>query len=119
MTKDIAIRGIPDEVVAQIDSIKGDLSREEFIRQKLAQIAEAGEVPPPRHGKGLRAFTPTGGKVRIVQYIETVGGGAAKLSQEEFSAYQRARLLADPRNGGKWQEAQAILEKAGFEVFWD
>lgn len=119
MTKDIAIRGIPDEVVAKLDQLKGNLSREEFIRQKLAAIAETGEVPPPRFGKGLRASTETGGKVRIVQYIESVGGGASELSQEQFSAYQRARLLADPRNGSKWQEAQAVLEAAGFEVFWD
>lgn len=119
MAKDIAIRNIPDEVIAALDELRGKTSREEFIRQKLAEIAEAGEVPPPRFGKGLRASTPTGGKVRIVQYIESVGGGASSLSEEQFAAYQRARLLADPRNGGKWAEAKAILEEVGFEVFWD
>lgn len=119
MAKDIAVRGIPDEVIAKLDQLRGDTSREEFIRQKLAEIAEAGEVPLPRFGKGLRASTPAGGKVRLVQYTEGVGGGASNLSQEQFEAYQRARLLADPRNGGRWQEAKQVLEAEGFEVFWD
>lgn len=119
MTKDIAVRGIPDEVIAALDELRGKTSREEFVRQKLAEVAEAGEVPPPRFGKGLRAFTSTSGTVRIVQYTESVGGGASSLSEEQFAAYQRARLLADPRNGGKWQEARQVLEAAGFEVFWD
>jgi len=119
MTKDIVIRGIDEEVVAMLDQLRGDTSREEFIRRKLAEIAAAGEVPPSRHGKGLRAFTPTGGKARLVQYIESVGGGAAQLSEEEYAAYQRARLVAHPRNGGKWAEAKRLLDEAGFEVFWD
>ena len=119
MTRDIAIRGIPDEVVAKLDQLRGDESREGFIRQKLAEIAEAGEVPAPRFGKGLRASTPTGGKARLVAYTADVGGGASNLSQEEFDAYQRAKLLAAPANGGKWGEAREVLEAAGFEVLWD
>lgn len=119
MTRDIVIRGIPDEVVAALDQLRGDESREGFIRRKLAEVAEAGEVPPLRFGKGLRASTPTGGTARIVQYTEGVGGGASRLTEGQFAAYKRARLLADPRNGGKWQKAKEVLEAAGFEVFWD
>ena len=119
MARDIAVRGIPDEVIAALDQLRGDTSREEFIRQKLAEVAEAGEVPAPRFGKGLRAFTPTGGKARLVAYTADVGGGASNLSQEELAAYERAKLLAAPANGSKWDEAKAILEAAGFEVFWD
>lgn len=116
---DIVIRGIPDEVVARLDQLKGDGSREAFLRRKLSEIADAGEVPPPRIGKGIRAFTPSGGKVRIVNYRESTGGGASNLGQKEFDAYQRASLLVDSRNGGKWQEAIEVLQGAGFEVFWD
>ena len=116
---DIIIRNVPDEVVHQLDVLSGNLSREEYLRQRLAEIAEIGAVPQLRHGQGIRAFTPTGGKVRLVTYIESVGGGASGLSQEQFDAYKRARLLADPRNGGDWAKARAALEAAGFEVFWD
>lgn len=116
---DIIIRNLPNEVVMGLDSLKGDLSREEFLRRKLAEIVEAGEVPTLRHGQGLRGFAPSGGKVRLVQYVESVGGGATNLAQEEFDAYKRARLIADPRNGGDWAKVRDILVKAGFEVLWD
>jgi len=116
---DIIIRNLPGEVVHGLDSLKGDLSREEFLRRKLAEIVEAGEVPTLRHGQGLRAFAPSGGAVRLVQYVENVGGGASGLTRDEFDAYKRARLVADPRNGGDWAKARETLVKAGFEVFWD
>jgi len=106
---DILIRSIPKEVVAQLDSIKGQLSREEFLRRKLAEIAEIGEVPQVRrHNQGLRGFTEGGGTVRLVQYTASIGGGATNLTQEQFAAYQRAKLIADPRNGGNWQQAKEI-----------
>jgi len=115
----ITIRNIPEEVLAQIDAIKGSLSREEFLRRALAEIAEVGEVPQAKHGKGLRGFTETGGAVRLVQYAISIGGSAQNLTQEQFDAYRRAKLLADERNGGKWAEAKEVLEAAGLEVYWD
>lgn len=116
---DIIIRNVPEEIVMQLDSIKGDLSREEFLRRKLAQIADAGEVPQLRHGQGIRAKTAAGGMARIVQYTASVGGGASNLTQNQFDAYKQAKLIADPRNGGDWAKARTVLESAGFEVFWD
>lgn len=115
----ITIRNIPEEVIAQLDSIKGPLSREEFLRRKLAEIAEIGEVPQVRQGQGLRGYTETGGKVRLVQYTASIGGGASKLTPEQFDAYQRAKLIADERNGGQWIEAKEILKAVGLEVYWD
>ena len=119
MTQDILIRRVPDEVLAQLDSIKGPLSREEFLRRKLAEIASIGEVPQVKQGRGLRGFTDVGGTVRLVQYTAGVGGGCSNLSQEQFDAFQRAKLLADPRNGGQWELAKETLEAAGLEVYWD
>jgi len=120
---DILIRNLSDEVVAQLDIIKGDLSREEFLRRKLAQIAEAGEVPEIKQGQGLRAFTadlsPHGARIRLVAYAATIGGSAQNLTPEQFNAYQHAKLVADPRNEGNWQRAKEILEAAGLEVYWD
>lgn len=115
----INIRNVPSEILAQIDVLKGEQSREAFLRQKLAEIAAAGEVPPPRHGKGIRAFTEDGGRVHLTQYIEYVGHSAVNLTQEQFDVYQRAHLLASPKNGGRWAEAISLLKEAGFEVFWD
>jgi hypothetical protein len=46
---------------------------------------------------------------------ESVSGGADKLSQKEFDAYQQAKHVADPRNGGDMNKAKAILETAGFK----
>lgn len=116
----ITIRNIPQEVIAEIDRIKGQLSREEFLRRRLAEIAEIGEVPQVRPGRGLRGFNnKTGGTVRLVQYTAGVGGGCSNFSQEQFAAYQQAKLLADPRNGGDWAKAKEVLEAAGLEVYWD
>lgn len=115
----ITIRNIPEEVIAQIDAIKGPLSREEFLRRKLAEIAEIGEVPQVRQDQGLRGYTDTGGTVRLVQYTASVGGGASDLTQEQFAAYQRAKLVADPRNDGDWTEVKKILEAVGLEMYWD
>lgn len=119
MTQDILIRRVPDEVLAQLDSIKGPLSREEFLRRKLAEIASIGEVPQVKQGRGLRGFTDVGGTVRLVQYTASVGGGATNLSRHQFNAYKRAKLEADPRNGGDWAKAKEILKAAGLEVYWD
>ena len=120
---DILIRSIPKEVVAQLDSIKGQLSREEFLRRKLAEIAEIGEVPQVQQGQGLRGFTDDlsshGGRIRLVAYAASIGGSAQNLTPEQFNAYQHAKLVADPRNEGNWQRAKEILEAAGLEVYWD
>lgn len=120
---DILIRGISEEIIAQLDSIKGPLSRQEFLRRKLAEIAEIGEVPQVQQGQGLRGFTDDlsshGGRVRLVQYSASVGGSAQNLTSEQFSAYRQAKLVADERNGGRWTEAKEILEAAGLEVYWD
>ena len=116
----VTIRNIPQEVIAEIDRIKGQLSREEFLRRRLAEIAEIGEVPQVQPGRGLRGFdNKTGGTARLVQYTAGVGGGCSNLSQEQFDAFQRAKLLADPRNGGQWELAKETLEAAGLEVYWD
>lgn len=116
----ITIRNIPDEVLAQINAIKGPLSREEFLRRALAEIAEVGEVLQVKHtGAGLRGFTETGGTVRLVAYASSIGGSAANLTPEQFAAYQRAKLLVDPRNGGDWDRAKKVLEAAKIEMYWD
>lgn len=116
---DILIRNVPEEIIHGLDQLKGKLSREEFLRRKLVEIAEAGEVPRLRHGQGLRAYTENGGHARLVAYTASVGGGAGNLTREQFDAYHRAKLLADPRNGEDWAKARKALEDAGFEVFWD
>lgn len=117
--KNITIRNIPEEVIAQLDSIKGPLSREEFLRRKLREIAEIGEVPQVRQVRGLRGFTESGGTARLVQYTSSVGGGASDLTQEQFTAYRRAKLVADEQNGGDWEKAKELLEAVGIEVYWD
>jgi hypothetical protein len=71
--------------------------------------------------KRLRCFAASGGKCSLIQYdgVGKLSGGASNLSQVEFDAYQKAKLVADPRNEGDWDKAIEILKAAGFEVFWD
>ena len=72
----------------------------------------------PKYNKGLQAYTSGGGKATIANYHDSVGGGASNLTQAEMDAFQKARLVASPKNGGDWLKAKAMLEEAGFEVFW-
>lgn len=115
---DIMIRNIPDDIAARIAEIAeaSGQSREAYLRQRLAEIAEAGEIVP-RWGDGFKCFAKSGGEVTLRSLAESISGGAKNLTEKEFAAYQRARLLADPRNGSKWGEARKVLEEAGFEVF--
>lgn len=121
MGKDILIRNVPDEIVEAIENeaaIAGT-SRQELLVGLLSERF-GGENSPLRAGEGLKGLTPTGGVVVIRSLgpdSPGVQGGAKNLMQDEFDAYQRAKLLADSRNGSRWQEARRVLEEAGFEVF--
>lgn len=42
--KDIKIREVPEEVVIKLDKLKGSMSRNEFLRQELSEIAKRNEV---------------------------------------------------------------------------
>lgn len=67
----------------------------------------------------IRAFASNGAKCTIEQMLPYgTGGGASNMTQEQFSAYERARLTADSRNSGDMGKAKQILEAAGFEVYW-
>lgn len=115
---DILIRDVPEEIVQRIDELarKANQTRQGYLLGRINDLAK-GDWQPVRHGQGFKCFTPTGGEATIRMYSESVGGGADRLTQAQMDAYQRAKLLADPRNGGRWAEAREVLEKAGFEVF--
>lgn len=42
--KDIKIREVPEEVVVKLDKLKGSMSRNEFLKQELSEIAKRNEV---------------------------------------------------------------------------
>ena len=42
--KDIKIREVPEEVVIKLDKLKGSMSRNEFLKQELSEIAKRNEV---------------------------------------------------------------------------
>lgn len=117
---DILIRDVKEEVVEALDRLAREtgMSRSSYIRARLTDAAQAGRLPA-RFGEGYRAFASGGGKATLKRGGpgDRVQRGARKLSQEEFDAFQRACMVADPRNGGDWLEARRILEAAGFEVF--
>ena len=91
----------------------------DIVRIAIDRLSRVDENPYLHFGQGIQAFTSTGGKARLVNILDGVGGGASDLTQEQFDAYKRAKLIADPRNGGDWANARQVLEDAGFEVFWD
>lgn len=67
----------------------------------------------------FKAFASNGAKCTIQQMLPYgTGGGASNMTQEQFNAYERAKLTADKRNQGDMDEAKQILEAAGFEVYW-
>jgi hypothetical protein len=75
---------------------------------------------PTRYGEGYKASTVTGGHCtlkRLGPESTRIQQGAANLSQAEFTAYQRAVLVASPLNGADWAAARTILEAAGFQVY--
>lgn len=68
----------------------------------------------------LRGFTEQGGTCHLKDLGDgTIQRGANGLSQEEFSAYQKAALAADYLNGGNWEKAERLLKDAGFEVLYE
>jgi hypothetical protein len=115
---DLIIRNVSDEVVAELDRLaeSANQSRQQYLLTRLAEMAEAGPIPT-RWGQGFKAFTPDGGEVTIRRLTESVQAGAKQLTDAQYKAYQRAKLLADPKNGGRWDEARRVLEQAGFEIF--
>ena len=42
--KDIKIREVPEELVIKLDKLKGSMSRNEFLKQELSEIAKRNEV---------------------------------------------------------------------------
>lgn len=42
--KDIKIREVPEEIVIKLDKLKGSMSRNEFLKQELSEIAKRNEV---------------------------------------------------------------------------
>lgn len=115
---DIIIRNVNDETASAINALAlaAGMSREEWLRRKLETIAQTGEYQP-RIGQGIKAIASNGAEATIRLYQEDVGGGAKNMNQKQFTAYERAKLLADPRNGARFAEARKVLEEAGFEVF--
>lgn len=115
---DLIIRNVPDEVIAEIEAQaeKANQSRQQYLLTRLTELSEVG-WQPSRPGEGIKCFSPAGGEVTLKRLVESVQTGAKNLTQAEYKAFQRAKLLADPRNGGKWSEARKILEDAGFEIF--
>lgn len=115
---DLIIRNVPDEILSQLDRLAetANQSRQQYLQSRLAELVESGPIPA-RWGEGFQAFTPAGGEITMRRLDESIQAGAKELTQEQMKAYQRAKLLADPKNGSKWAEARKVLESAGFEIF--
>lgn len=115
---DLLIRNVPDEIVSRLDSQAGikNQSRQSYLLAILEDVASS-EYIPTKWGEGYKAFTPTGGKCSLSRGNGYVSGGATELTQAEMDAYQRAKMLADPKNGSRWAEARQVLVDAGFEVW--
>lgn len=115
---DLIIRNVSDETLAELDRLAeaANQSRQQYLLTRLAELAESGPTPT-RWGEGFKAFTPSGGEVTMRRLDESVQAGAKELTQEQMKAYQRAKLLADAKNGSRWAEARKVLEDVGFEVF--
>lgn len=116
--KDLIIRDVPGEILTALDDLakQANQSRQQYLLTRLAELAEIGPIPL-RWGEGFKAYTPNGGEVTMKKLTESVQAGAKNLTQTQMDAYQRAKLVAHPKNGNKWAEARKILEDAGFEVF--
>lgn len=115
---DILIRNVPDDVKARLESQVGlhNQSMNAYLLTIL-QDAAGSDYIPTRWGEGYRCLTPSGGKCTLTRGDNYVSGGATELSQVEFDAYKKAKMLADPKNGSKWIEARKVLQEAGFEVY--
>jgi hypothetical protein len=114
----ITIRDIPDEAIKAIDTMLQGKSRESYLRELITQAAEAPSPIKLKWNQGLKAISPNGGNATLRNMVESVSSGANNLSQSHFDAFQRAKMQADPRNGGNWAKAKETLEAAGFEVYW-
>lgn len=71
----------------------------------------------PKSFKGLCAYPEKGGKITLLN--NGFGTGIAeKLDQETFEAFQKAKLIIKPENGGDWLRVVEMFEKLNCEVFW-
>lgn len=115
---DLIIRNVPEDILAELDRLAevANQSRQQYLMTRLAELVEAGPIPA-RWGEGFKAFTSDGGEITMRRLDASIQAGAKDLTQAQMNAYQRAKLLADPKNGSRWAEARKILEQAGFEVF--
>jgi len=114
---DITIRNIPSESIKKIDEMLQGKSRESYLRKLIVEAAESPEPMRLRWNQGLKAMSDIG-SATIRNLADSVHGGCENLTQSEYAAFQKAKLIADPRNGGDWKKAKRILEEAGFEVYW-
>lgn len=114
----ITIRDIPDDAIAAIDAMLQGKSREAYLRDLITQAAESPAPVQLKWNQGLKAIAPEGGNATLKNMVESVSSGANNLNQVQFDAFQRAKMQADPRNGGDWAKAKETLESAGFEVYW-
>lgn len=115
---DLLIRNVPDAVVARLDeqaSTKNQ-SRQAYLLAILEDAA-GSDYRPTQWGGGYKAFTKSGGKCSLLRGDGHTMGGASNLTQAEMDAYQKAKMLASPKNGGQWLEARQVLLDAGFEVW--
>jgi len=109
----IIVRYLPDDVVAAIDALAASRgqTRQTFLAEHLTRIAEGARQ---EMGRGIKGFTPQGGRV-LIQECQI--SNAVGLTGEQELAFERARLLADPRNGSQWDKARQALESVGMDVF--
>jgi hypothetical protein len=65
------------------------------------------------------AYAPGGGKGSMRLLDQTISSGANDLGEQEFSDWNRARLMAAPANGGTLDTAKTFLEARGWDVLWE
>jgi hypothetical protein len=107
------------ELVNQFDELARThgMTRTAFIVQLMRDTVSAGYVPM-RNGEGLRAITGSGAEVSLTRLNQDViSKQQGLLSDDQESAFKRAKQISGPKHGNRWVEARTILEEAGFKVF--
>lgn len=111
------IRDIPDETIKIIEEKAGadGMNAEAWIRSQLIRIAAQ---PTIKKQYSFKAFGENGARITLRRFPEGgIGGGASGCSQEQYAAYQKAKLLCERNNVGDYESAYALLSGQFDEVF--
>jgi hypothetical protein len=114
---DILIREVPEDIAnaLTVKASEDGQDRMAWLRQQLIRLAAQ---PTIRKRYSFKAFGEGGAYATIERrHADHIQSGATNCSQEQFDAYQKAKLYCEHNELGDYEAAYKLLLQHFDEVF--